>query len=112
MKPLMKYHVTLDAKDGSKINSWGVFPIGPSKILDGLYNPETKSLSLLFDSITEQYKAFEVPNKNNKPEIQHRKIDTYYDFSLPEEDIQFFLDNYVENNFTVAVENSIIINGV
>lgn len=100
----MKYHVTLEAESDKKIETWGVFPVGPSKILDGIYNPETKELSLLFDSTTEQYKQLEVPLKGGKTEIQTRKIDTYYNFRLPEKDIPFFLENYVENNFNLENE--------
>lgn len=98
MKPLMKYHVTLETQAGN-VKSWGVFPIGESKILDGIYNPETRELSLLFDSVTEQYTPFQVEGKNGKIEVQQRKIDQYYRFRLTAEDLSFFLENYVENNF-------------
>lgn len=97
----MKYHVQIDTEDGRQINTWGVFPVGQTKILDGIYNPEGKHLTLLFDSVTQQNKAFEVPRANGKVDVQTRKLDTYYQFKLPEQDIQYFLDNYVENNFEV-----------
>jgi hypothetical protein len=101
MKPLMKYHVTIQAQDGRRIKTWGVFPILNCKVLDGIYNPEGKELSILFDSVTEQYVPVEVRTPNGKTEIQQRKMDQYYKFRLPEEDIQFFIDNFVENDFAI-----------
>lgn len=108
----MKYHVSIEADGDRVIETWGVFPIGPSKILDGIYDPEAKHLSLLLDSVTEKYMPFEVPNAKGKTEIQPRKMDTYYKFKLPEEDIPFFLANYVENDFQIeaAVKSKLILN--
>jgi hypothetical protein len=102
MKPLMKYHVVIETPDGRRVKTWGIFPIlNSTKILDGVYNPEAKELSLLMDSVTEQYTPFEVPTKNGKYEVQQRKIDQYYRFKLREEDLEFFLSNYVDNNFEI-----------
>lgn len=111
MKPFMKYHVTIELQDGKKVTTWGIFPIfGETKILDGIYNPDSKELTLVFDSVTEQYVPMEVPTKNGKYEIQQRKHDQYYRFKLAEEDIPFFLEMYVENNFDIepAIESDII----
>ncbi len=106
----MKYHITVET-DGRTINTWGVFPIGNTKILDGIYNPEGKHLTLLFDSVTEQYKPFEIPKANGKVEVQPRKIDTYYQFKLPVDDLPYFLENLVENNFEMepSVKSSLIV---
>lgn len=102
MKPLMKYHVTIQAPDGRRIKTWGVFPVSNStKILDGIYNPEAKELSLLFDSVTEQYVDFPVQKANGKYDVQQRKLDQYYKFKLPQEDIKYFIDQYVDNDFEI-----------
>lgn len=98
----MKYHVTIETRDGKQFKSWGIFPIGQTKILDGIFNPETKQLSILFDSTTEQYTPVQV-EEGSKVKTQMRKLDTYYKFNLPEEDVKFFLENYVENNFEFAL---------
>lgn len=104
----MKYHVTIPVKDGQKIKSWGVFPVGETKILDGIYDPEQKQLSLLFDSVTEQYTPVQV-EENGKVKQQFRKLDSYYKFALADEDLDFFLQNYVENNFAFELEQPKII---
>lgn len=100
----MKYHVTIQLKDGTTKKTWGIFPIGQTKILDGIYNPEEKHLSLLFDSATEQYTPVRTKDDKGKITESYRKIDTYYKFELPEEDLSFFLENYVENNFEFVPE--------
>lgn len=90
----------METEDGRVVTTWGVFPVGETKILDGIYNPESKVLQLMFDSVTERYKDWPVQDqKTKKVLIQERKLDTYYTFNLRSEDIPFFLDNYVENNF-------------
>jgi hypothetical protein len=99
----MKYHVTIETPDGRRIKTWGVCPVGETKILDGIYDPDQKRLSLIFDSITEQYTPIHVEDRGKIRE-QVRKLDTYYKFHLPEEDLDFFLDNYVDNNFTFVLE--------
>jgi len=113
MKPLMKYHVTIDVTDGRKIKTWGVFPIQNCKILDGIYNPESKDLSILIDSVTERYTEFPVETKNGKVDVQYRKLDQYYRLKIAEQDIPFFLESYVENNFEIEpeVESNLIIEG-
>jgi len=95
----MKYHAVVMGRDGNEIKSWGVFPIGATKILDGIYNPESKSLSLLFDSVTNGPKEVKVSKDRGKEEVQIRNVDEYYRFHLLEQDIPFFLETYVENNF-------------
>lgn len=104
MKPLMKYHVTVESQDGTRVKTWGVFPVGDTKILDGIYNPDTKGLSLLLDSVTEQYTPFQVQTKNGKYEMQQRKIDQYYRIHIPETDVAFFLDTFVQNDFEIEPE--------
>lgn len=101
---LMKYHVSIKTQDGNRIETWGVCPISnTTKILDGIYNPESKELSLLLDSVTEQYTDYPVQKgKDGKWEIQQRKLEQYYKLRLPEQDIKFFLDNYVSNNFEIT----------
>ena len=113
MKQLMKYHVELETTSGHKVKTWGIAPIGSNtKIVDGIYNPETEKLTILFDSITQRYKEFPVKLQNGKYEMQHRKMDDYYRVELLKEDIKFFLDNYVENNFDIepSITPSIITN--
>lgn len=107
----MKYHVVIETPSGQRVNTWGVFPVlNTTKILDGVYDPESKILSLLLDSVTEQYTPFEIETPKHKKEIQYRKLETYYKFKLLEDDIPFFLETYVDNNFTMPEVPKIITN--
>lgn len=101
----MKYHVTIKTQDGRRIKTWGVFPVSnATKVLDGIFDPEAKRMTILLDSATEQYTDFPIAKSNGQWEVQQRKLDQYYKFHLTEEDIPFFLDTYVENNFDIEPE--------
>ncbi len=107
-KPLMKYRCPITLPNsGEVIETWGIYPISnDSKILDGLYNPITKELQILFDSHLESYRQVEVPVKN-KSEVQIRKIDDWYRGTLThEEDINYFLHTYVNNNFEYTYQET------
>lgn len=99
----MKYRVNLVYEDGKKMNTWGVIPVlSNTKILNGVYNPEEKVLRLYLDSLSQDYQQIPVQNGKGKVELQMRKMDKYYHISLDTpEDIKFFLDTYVENNFEI-----------
>lgn len=104
MKPLMKYRVTLETQE-KNIETWGVFPIlNTTKILDGIFNPETGELSLLVDSVTEQYTDIPIPKTNGKYEMERRRMDKYYSLKLQKEDVEYILENLVENNFEFATK--------
>lgn len=99
MKPLMKYRVTLQLPDRT-VDTWGILPIlTTTKILDGIFNPENKELSILLDSTTEQYINLPFCKPNGKVVEEVRKMDKYYSLKLQEEDVNFILENLVENNF-------------
>lgn len=99
-KPLMKYHCSIQTEDGQVINTWGIYPVlNSTKIMDGIYDPVNKSLKLLFDSIKEDFHQVPMQKENGKYEMQNRRVETYYKGSISEEDITFFLDTYVDNNF-------------
>lgn len=107
----MKYHVLVQAADGRELNSWGVLPIGQTKILDGIYDPESKVLRLLLDAVTEQYVPVEIQDeKTKKITIQNRKLQTYYKAHILEQDIKAFLELNVENDFEfeASVSNLIV----
>lgn len=109
----MKYHIELETSTNHKVATWGVLPAtNNTKIIDGIYNPETKSLTLLLDSVTEQYKEMPVKGANGKYEAQLRKLPQYYKVQISEVDIPAFLENYVENNFEMeaTITPSIITN--
>lgn len=111
MKPLMKYHVEFETQDGRKLKTWGVLPVlNTTKVLDGIYDPDSKMLRLLIDSTAEQYVDFpiQVP-KTGKWDVQQRKMFTYYKGKISHEDIQFFLDTYVDNNFEFKEPSSLIL---
>lgn len=109
MKPLMKYHCKIQTPDGAIIDTWGVYPIlNNSKILDGIYDPEAKALKLLFDSVKENLEQMQIPKANGKFEDQLRKVDMYYKGSINEEDLEFFLNTYVDNNFEYKEKGLII----
>lgn len=110
----MKYHANLETEDGRNVTTWGIIPIANnSKILHGIFNPESKTLQIVFDSVTEKYHDYPiVSEKNGKVTIQQRKLDTYYNLSIPEEDISVFLENYVDNNFEIEakIHSKLIVN--
>lgn len=113
MKPLMKYHIDLETTTKHKVATWGVLPVtSDTKIIDGIYNPETKNLTLLLDSVTDQYQEIPVKGANGKFEAQLRKVPQYYKIQISENDIPAFLENYVENNFEIeaTITPSIITN--
>lgn len=94
----MKCRVTIPLSTGETCQTWGLLPIGETKIIDGIYNPETKLLQLYIDSVSQQPTEMTVIEKGREVR-QTRKVDMYYRHFLREEDIPFFLENYVENNF-------------
>lgn len=109
LKPLFKYHLSIKAENEKTIDTWGIYPVlNNTKILDGVYDPEGKVLKLLFDSVTEQYVDYPVETKNGKLELQQRKLDQYYRGSISNEDLENFLNLYVENNFEYNSTNLII----
>lgn len=96
----MKYRCSVTLPNGQVIDTWGVYPINrDTKVLDGVYNPISKELRLIFDSHIESYRQVEVPVKN-KSEVQIRKVDDWYHGTLTHpEDITYFLHTYVANDF-------------
>lgn len=110
MKPLMKYHCSIQTQEGTVIHTWGIYPIlGNTKILDGIYDPENKTLKLLFDSVKENLVDYPVQKKDGKYEYQQRRLEDYYKGSISEQDLPFFLDTYVENNFEFIPDDKKII---
>jgi hypothetical protein len=111
MKPLMKYHVDLETQEGKTVKTWGVMPVlNTTKILDGLFDPETKILKLLLDPVHEQYVDMPVQDKKTgKWDMVNRKMLTHYRGSIKQEDLEFFLNTYVENNFEYQMPSNLIL---
>ncbi len=112
MKPLFKYHCSIQTNEGAVINTWGIYPVtSDAKILDGIYDPENKVLKLLFDSVKEDLVPYPTGKRDKEGRYitQERRLDTYYKGSISEEDVEAFLDLYVENNFTYLPDNKKII---
>lgn len=107
----MKYRISFETNSGQKVTTWGVCPVtNNTKILDGIYNPEGKHLTLVYDSVTQNPKEFEIPDEKGKMRTQIRSAESYYQHKIQEEDIPFFLENYVENDFELeaAVESKLL----
>jgi hypothetical protein len=110
MKPLMKYHLEIETRDGQKLKTWGIYPVfNTTKILDGIYDPENKQLKLLFDPIHEQYVDYPVEMKNGKWDVQQRKMMQHYRGTILEQDLEYFLNTYVDNNFEFTPPSKLIL---
>lgn len=110
-KPLMKYHCELETRSGEVIKTWGVYPIlNTTKILDGIYDPSVNALQLKFDSVIENV----VPDYEQDPATKkykevNRRRQYYHSGTIMAEDLEFFLNTYVENNFDYKFEKQPLI---
>lgn len=112
-KPLMKYHCELETESGEIVKTWGVYPIlNTTKILDGLFDPKSGALRLKFDSAIENIAPdYEQDPNTKKYKVVNRRRQYYHSGTIMAEDLEFFLNTYVENNFDYKFEKqSLILN--
>lgn len=110
---MLKYRAPFTKQDGSSIPSWGLMPISKDcPFVDAAWNPEEKSLNLLVDSSKEYFrekaikteKGDYVRNKDGSYKTREIKYAQYYEHHLTNpDDIVFFLERYVTNNFVEEV---------
>lgn len=107
---MFKYRLKIPTAEGKTVDSWGLMPIEKEcAFVDGVYNPEDKSLTLLVDSSKDYFMNIAVKDEQGNPvklrgggykvkEVQYPK---YYEHVLTDDrDIQTFMVNFVMNNFS------------
>jgi hypothetical protein len=114
MKPLMKYRASYNNQD-----SWALSPIGETSIIAGYYDPTTRVLALIHDSIKEGFTMAPKLDSAGDPELINKmggrnsenikqervKIQKYFEHYLSHpDDIKWFLEKFVENNFEFKEE--------
>jgi hypothetical protein len=105
MKPLFKYHLEVQVPGTDEVySSWGVMPVGNTPILDGVFDPNSKSLRLYINSQQEILQPVRIKDKKGAFVTEYRRIPEYYRIAVPEQDIPNFLELYVENNFAFTPE--------